>query len=443
MEQRDYKQAVDSIIENEQLRNRIHDEVFKSEKNKKNLKTIVLKHKKITAAALILIVLSIPVSVIGARGIWQQQMKVSVENIGEYAMNYTFETVSDAPQDSDVISLIHVPVKLIFGYVPDGYVNNGNVKLSLGGKGTGGFFVIVYSVDAKNPLQFQGVSKITDTEINGRKAIIQERVAAWDSLLIFYDEYGYAVQIFYKDVSDEDLMKFGNGLELVQCASGEEGAHITDAKYSVPQHVTTAPAATTKGTGFSSIGDEVKDMHSNSWTTDLIFTVEDVQILDSFNGLDASKLNGGQDSFGEDGSILPRIEQQITRGDGINTVDTIGETITHQRKLVYLTIKCVNKSNKLLENSMITPWLQITQQRDGEFTSAGAAYPMYCDRAFEPTTLNGKKAYGYTIQPNETFEYKIAYLLTEEDLNKTLLVNCSMGSAELNRGDSWYVRIAN
>ena len=64
MEQRDYKQAVDSIIENEQLRNRIHDEVFKSEKNKKNLKTIVLKHKKITAAALILIVLSIPVSVI-------------------------------------------------------------------------------------------------------------------------------------------------------------------------------------------------------------------------------------------------------------------------------------------------------------------------------------------------------------------------------------------
>jgi len=173
MVQRDYKQAVDSIIVKEDLHSRIHDEVFKSENSKKSIRKFVLKYRKLSAAAVILILLSIPVSVIGARGIWQQQMKVSVENVGEYAMNYTFETASDIPPDSDVVSLIHVPVKITYGYVPEGYVNTGNNKLSLNGNSQGGFSIIVYSVDEKNPLKFQGVSKITDTEINGRKAIIQ------------------------------------------------------------------------------------------------------------------------------------------------------------------------------------------------------------------------------------------------------------------------------
>jgi len=442
MERRDYKQAVDSIVVNEELHSRIHDEVFKTPNNKKDFKKFVLKHRKLSAAAVIVILLSIPVSVIGARGIWQQQMKVSVENVGAYAMNYTFETVSDTPQDSDVVSLIHAPVKIVYGYVPEGFVNDGNIKLSLNGKGEGGFSIIVFSVDAENPLRFQGVSKITDTEINGRKAIIQERVTAWNSLLIFYDEYGYAVQIFYKNVGDDDLMKFANALELVQCAPGE-GDKITDAKYSMPLQVATQAPVVTDGAGFASIGEEVKGFNTTPFMSkDLSFTVENVKILDSINGLDKSSFtyyDNIKKNFGGDGSILSKSVQNITRGDGINTVDTIEGTTTYNQKLVYITVKCVNNSNDLLENMIIKPQIVLTNNENGKYSTRSVSYPEYCDKAYTPYAPRLDDYNYFTIQPNEEFEFHLAYLMTEEDLDRTLLVHFATWGGTLTK----VVRIAN
>ena len=442
MEQRDYKQAVDSIIVKDDLQSRIHDELFKSPKKKRNITKFVLKHKKLSAAAIILIVLSIPVSVIGARGIWQQHLNVSVENIGEYAMSYTFETASNVPQDSDVVSLIHAPVKIAYGYVPEGYVNTGNNKLSLNGKGEGGFSIIVYSVDADNPLNFQGVSKITDTEINGRKAIIQERLIAWNSLLIFYDEYGYAIQIFYKGVSDDDLIRFGNGLDLVQCASGE-GVDITAAKYSVPQPVVTQAPVVTDGVGFAAIGDEIKGFTTNPYMSkDLSFTVENVKILDSINGLEKSGFtyyDNIKKNFGEDGSILSKSVQNIKRGDGINSVDTIVGTTTYNQKLVYVTVKCVNNSNNVLNNMIIKPQIILTNSENGNYSTRSVSYPEYCDKAYTPYAPRLDDYNYFTIQPNEEFEFHLAYLLTEEDLNRTLLVHFSTWGGTLTK----VVRIAN
>lgn len=450
MEQQDYKQAVDRIVVDEQLRSKVHDQVFKSVKSKKNFNKYVLKHRKIAAAAVLLLLVGIPGSVIGARGIWQQHMDVSVENVGQYAMNYTFETVTDSKGDSDSTSLIHVPVKVQYGYVPEGYVSDGGIKFSLDGKGVQGFSVIVFSVDSKNPLQFQGVTKITDTEINGHKAVIQERATGWNSLLIFYDEYGYVVQIFYKDVSEDELMKFGSGLELVKCDAGE-GFQITDAKYSAPQHITAETKApiTSDGSGFSSVGDEVKGFDKGfgkeMWTSkDLNFTVENVEILDSIKGLDRNRFCDNDHItmyLAEDGSILDKSVQQIIRGDGINTVDTVGDTITYKQKLVYLTVKCVNKGDKLLENMFILPRITLTKQQDGKYSLGGDFNQAYCDKEYTPNARNATNL--FTVQPNEEFEYHVAYLLTEEELSKTILADFSNGLANLAKNESSFVRIIN
>lgn len=446
MGQQDYKQAVDSIVVDEHLRSKIHDDVFKSVNSKKNFNKFVLKHRKIAAAAVILLLLCIPGSVIGARGIWQQHMDVSVENVGQYAMNYTFQTVTDSKGDSDITSLIHVPVKLEYGYVPDGYVSESGIKFSLNGKGVQGLSVIVYSVDSDNPLYFQGVAKITDTEINGHKAVIQERTTAWNSLLIFYDEFGYAVQIFYKDVSEDELMKFGNGLELVKCDSGE-GVHITDAKYSTPQHITAETKApiTSDGSEFSSVGDEVKGFDKKMWMSkDLSFTVENVEILDSINGLDRDRFSHSDHItmyLGEDGSILDKSVQQIIRGDGINTVDTVGDTFTYKQKLVYLTVKCVNKGDNLLENMFILPRITLTNQQDGKYSLGGDFNKAYCDKEYTPNSHNATNL--FTVQPNEEFVYHVAYLLTEEELSRTILADFSNGLANLAKDESSFVRIVN
>lgn len=446
MEQRDYKQAVDRIVVNKELRSKVFNHIYHSKNKKNNIREFAMKHTKIAVAAIILLLVITPVTAIAARGIWQQHMNVSVHNIGKYAMNYTFETVSGENKDSDVTSLIHVPVKLEYGYIPDGYIAK-DIKI-MNSDSTGGFSIVVYSVDENNPLNFQGVTKITDTEVSGHKAVIQERSLAWNSLLIFYDEYGYAVQIYYKGVSMDELMNFGNGLKLVQC-DNSESVFITDAKYSSPQSMTTktkAPA-TTNGSGFTAIGNAVKGYKNSIWmSTDLSFTVEKVELLDSISGFDNkdgfSYNDGINKYFAVDGSVLPKSVEQIVRGDGINSVDTIGDTITYNQKLVYLTIKCVNNSDKLLENMIIKPRLIVLKQNGGEYSEGSTLCDAYCDKPYTPD-LNRYNNNYFTIQPNEQFEYHVAYLLTEEELSKTLLADFSIGGAKLSTGDKWFVRIAN
>lgn len=121
--------------------------------------------------------------------------------------------------ESTNTALEYVDVKL--NYLPEGMVpDDSGEKYSFNDDKMGGFSVILYRLSDGNIYEMNNSIEYTETKINGNRALVIQKpddFAFNRELVIYFEQEGYIFDCYIgTDVTDEDLNKFANGVELVE-----------------------------------------------------------------------------------------------------------------------------------------------------------------------------------------------------------------------------------
>jgi len=446
--------------------NHIFSDKYENEKAN-NLRNIELKdkmknirRKKTLVAAACLVILCIPASVFAATAVISH-LQVKKEQTNKYAYEYNFEDESTATEVKS--ELYHSSVKFDYGYLPDGYIeakssdNKRSNKFALNDDwySNQNLTVVLDGIDEQHKLSFNNVIKTTDMKIGENDASLlylnSTDINKFNKIfLVFYNDYGYALQIYAQEsVPDEELIKIAQNFKLVQCSSDE----AENAYFKLSTDTTVLATTSTTPTTITPIDDSKFLNIGNSFSgfnyymsipynsPDLTYTVENVEFKDSIAGLPTSGFGYNYKDVLQvvdaDGNLAPYIQKEITKGDGITSVDTVVGETTSELKLVYVTMKVKNTSNTLLTPVRIVPSMCCLNNTNGVLSlpttytttavnSWGSA--VYCDRPTKydenPNDTSDSKQeliQTYSVQPQEEFEYHLAFIVEASQTKNMLL----------------------
>lgn len=449
------------------------------ENNKKNiLNDIKLKQniklarrKKAFIAVACIAVVCIPVSALAANKVINQY-KMSKEQTDPYAYEYNIEEVStdSSGEEPTKSELYYSNVKLQYGYFPDGYIESANQNNKFSMKGDYGNYnsaqnisICLRMVDEENNITVQNVLETKDMMINNNNASLiyknfTDKNVFSKELLVYYNEYGYVLELFAQtEVSDDDILKIAQNLELVQCSKDESDVFIPakilykDTFKNDKSNNTTATVALTDTSAFDestflNIGDSFAGQSAYSParynSPNLTYTVKNVEIKDSIAGLDASSFsynyNDVKQLVDASGILKPYVEKQIAKGNGKSSVDTIVGETTSNLKLVYVTMSVKNTTDNLVNQVSMIPTICCLKNTDGSLSAPASNYTtnainsyggwVYCDHPSmydeDPSNTSAPKIrlqQIYSIKPQEEFTYHIAYIVDASKMNNMVL----------------------
>ena len=446
------------------------------------------KKRKMLIAAACTVIILVPCSALAANKV-MSTFKVTKEQTDPYAYQINFEeetltaenAVTAVTEIATKSELFHSDVKLEYGYIPQGFTSGSSgCKFALNGDfySNQNFSVLIDKIHPEKPLSFLDVVQTTDLTIGHNKATLLHKnytdLTSYSKiLLVYYDEYGYYIEIFAQTaVPDAELLKIAENITLASCSKEDSDipvhpedipwvkALMDSAKAKAAATAATAPdiqeAATSSNETTITFGtlDESKFLsirksfqgltYSNASfinSPDITYTVQNVEVKDSIASLNASSFSNNYNEIKQlvdaNGNLKPFVQNEINKGDGKTSVDTVVGQTTSNLKLVYVTMKLKNTTNNVVSTVDIIPKICCLANTNGILslpdvytTKAINDYggSVYCDHPSRydenPSDTSAPPIYlkqTYNIQPNAEFEYHVAYIVDASKMNNMVL----------------------
>lgn len=414
------------------------------------------KQRKFFIVVACFVLLCLPVSAFAANQVINN-IKVNKEQTDKYAYDYKFEDESNEQTNATKSDLYHTNVKFQFGYIPEGYkqTQQNSNKFAYNGSWNSNqnISICLNKVSDKLKLSFTNVLETKDMAIGNNDASFlllnsTDKQRFNKILLVFYNDYGYTLQIFAQNaVPDDEIIKLAQNLQLVPCDESEavrlvDVANLNSTAPVVSNTAQTTPSKLVDDSKFLNMSDTISGLDITHYSSsNLIFTVQNVEIRDSIKGLDVSGFGYSYEDIKQyidaDGNLQPYIEKQIEKGNGTTSLDSIiGET-SNNLKLVYVTMKVKNTSDNVINSIKITPQICCLDTIDGKLslplnniyttnTVGREGWSVYCNRktAYAENPNTSDKQFSIqrvNIQPQEEFEYNVAYIVDETRMNHMVL----------------------
>ena len=434
------------------------------------------KRRKMLVAAACAVIILVPCSAFAANKVINT-FKVNKEQTDPYAYQIKFEeeTVTSGAEIATKSELFHSNVKLEYGYLPQGYTpGNSNNKFALNGDfySNQNISVHIDTIHTDEPLSYLDVVETKDLTIGNNKATLlhksyTDQTSYSKILLIYYDDYGYYIEMFAQTaVPDAEILKMAENISFASCSKEDSDIPVhpeDDPKIKALMdaakakavangtQATTSSSETTIASGpldeskFLSIGKSFSGLtyynpyKSNS--PNLTYTVENVEIKDSIAGMSTSGFSSDYNELKRlvdgNGNLKPYVQNQLTKGDGKTSLDTVVGQTSSDLKLVYVTMKLKNTTNNLVNAATIIPLMCCLDNTDGTLslpsvytTKAINDYggSVYCDHPSRydenPSDTSAPPIYlkqTYNIQPNAEFGYHVAYIVDASKMNNMVL----------------------
>lgn len=310
-----------------------------------NVRKVILQ----VAAVLVGIFCVIPMAVLGAQLVKQYLM--SREQTGKYEDTFSFEK-SDS-QNSVVYVKVMTDFPKEYKRVQDGkflWSNNADKELSL---------VLLYAKE-HNEISVHNISGSKEINVGGHAGVYYDLQVASDydkQIIIFFEEFGYAVQMYgTSNISERELIELASKISLEQTTWDE----ADEAAFIVPKTQTTQSQTVEIVPGNNTKLKESFEM--NMQTVDfkdapVMVNVIGAQVVDSIYDLEGGHLFGpAQDGdeyeyINDDGTLADYTRAVIKRGDGVNSLN---EVILEERvaqKIVVVEFEITN-----LQDAPVSLW---------------------------------------------------------------------------------------
>lgn len=264
-------------------------------------------------------------------------------------MNLSLSADSNAPEY----------VKLNVGYLPDGVISDG-FKYSLNGEHSEKCLTMVVDrVGTKSTFSDTNIIDFEQFEINGNVAVLADVVSSNEFDRRFYiyfeDMASFVTGYITNDYSEEEVKKIMENLTVTEgTADDHDGSALSDQVAWINGNDDLTDA---KNEGiytyydyeYVNLGDELEYNDSES---DIVFTVDNIEVLDNVSSLDRScfgyPMEGRLDDYIDDnGNLLPYERVYYQYGDGVNspTREAV-KTDTADRRMVYATLTVTNTGSE-------------------------------------------------------------------------------------------------
>lgn len=413
------------------------------------------QRRKLIAAAAAAVIIMVPASTFAARQIISS-MSAEKEQTAAYEYQIKFdETTGEKAEAGDTVvngPLFHTPVQMNVNYMLDGFVHKGDNKYSYEGKWESkkNVTVALGYVDADQIISVKNAVSSKDVTVGDKKGMLFYMNAlddeAYDkNLFILFPEYGYVVQIFAQvNITEEDVMKIAENVTLESCDASvaTKYAIYKDARDTEP--VQASNSVTPSATTF----DENQSVELNTpivmsddkymYNASVEYTIEGYELRDTIAGLPQAGFGYTWDSIqnivNSDGTFAGYTHREIKRGDGANSVnEVVGENHVDV-KMVYVTMKVKNTSDKEVSEIKIAPQMCCLNE-DGsipnQYTVEKVGYEgrdVYCDALTmyqeDPEAYAGQQqhyAQRYRLAPGEEKEVHVGYLVDASRTNRMVL----------------------
>lgn len=264
-------------------------------------------------------------------------------------MNLSLSADSNAPEY----------VKLNVGYLPDGVISDG-FKYSLNGEHSEKCLTLVLErVGTKSTFSDTNIADFEQFEINGNVAVLAY-VASNNEFdrrfyIYFEDMASFVTGYITNDYSEEEVKKIMENLTVTEgTADDHDGSALSDQVAWINGNDDLTDA---KNEGiytyydyeYVNLGDELE---YNDAESDIVFTVDNIEVLDNVSSLDRScfgyPMEGRLDDYIDDnGNLLPYERVYYQYGDGVNspTREAV-KTDTADRRMVYATLTVKNTGSE-------------------------------------------------------------------------------------------------
>lgn len=443
--------------------------------------------KFIAAAAAGFVIIAIPGSALAARQI-MTDYNISTKQTNNYEYQVAFSGPTDAssttPENTDVTyvaddtssshydpELYHTFVRMDIGYMMDGYElssnssspDNGLFKYALADDYTEshnitiGLMVINENqVITKN--NAIGTKNIVIGDGNDATIFYKNAldVTSYNKdMIIYFKEYGYAVEIFAQvNIDENDLIDIANSITLTQC---DESVAMKGSRYnsgtisatSTQSRDYSAKKTLVNENNFFDIGQPFSfDSLSAYNDSSLEYTVEGYKTMDSVAEIDEAGFGFQLDTIKritDENGKLSYEKQTIEKGDGSNTISKVTDTKTVNARFVYVTMKVKNTSDTDISEIKIEPQICCLGADDtipyaSYYASSKAdidpeGYSLYCDYPTmydeSPDTYDNNRNYyaqRYTIPAGAEIEYHVGFIVDSDRMDNMVLFFNPVGS---------------
>lgn len=356
------------------------------------------------------------------------------------------------------------------GYLPEGYqqIQSNSLKFHKGEDTLGG--ITITMVDAaylaqeeSGGLNIEKVKQLEETTINGKEAHLitmdvdtERHTQYYDKrIYLFAPEDGYVCVLYgFNDLPMEELVKVAENLQFtktgetvkiekespIEKIKGFEGEIEAEQQrkeekiswdYGVP-----AEELIAIGEPFTAHGNRVGDSNTEDLT--LTLTVTDIEICDSISGLSQENFYDYEDlkaGLQEDGTRKPykRFTGEIQ--EDFNVEEVSREEVT--QKFVKVSMHAENPADEAVELWAGEPMLKYLAQKENGDYAYSTTYteplnfeeyhdggelngPIYFDRT-QDTSEYRKHFFYHVLQPKETLDYTLIYLVDEDRLDEVFL----------------------
>lgn len=354
-------------------------------------------------------------------------------------------------------------IEITPGYIPDGYEKMEGAVLKYCADGTWQNGISINIIDARDLEQasmgIQNVKSVEKTAINGMEAHIltqevdvQRQTRYFDKqILLFNPEDGYVCQVWGgNDIAMEELVKVAEELTFTETDDdidltavkeewkGKETSEEANERwakeameswnYGVPEEYVLPLGQSSQVYGFSPEAE--KDLLLN-------VTIKSAEICDSISGLPAENFldyEKLQQGMNEDGTLKPYKRLAMERGEDGSYQEMAREEVS--QKFLKIFVQAENPHDTMTELYAGSPkitWLE--KNEDGsyaysdlyteplnfqEYYGSSDGMPIYFDRS--GFTEEQRKDFLFCeLQPQETLEYTLIYLVDEDCLDHIYL----------------------
>lgn len=427
----------------EEVTNRIEETLHFLEKGGSVKKRFTFRKVTVIAAAA---VVCVGATAIAANRLYQMQL----EKEKEYQANVGISVGTALPEEV-------AEVEIRAGYLPEGFVQDPN-------KGVEHYYInpeienvgyilgTPYLIDEADPLTVLGAKEAEMLEINGREAVYINRQNTWDeqwqngTIYLVFEEVNRILTVEMWGYADkEELIQIAENVDLVSTGEMVASADLPHwSEQTALENERQVEHTTEEEQTLTADGEAMGNLHQIGDTfavrsfsgegvdeITLNASVTDVQILDDLTLLEDDLIpEEWKELEGEDGKLMPATFTYVKEGNGADTLDEVVRTEEKSVKLVYATVEYTNTEDTVVKDAWFYAGLLYLTEENGtyrEYQSTDDSYDYIANEnrvdswemSYHDVT-GGEKNNNYIpeIQPGETQTVHVAWMVTEENLDR-------------------------
>ena len=281
--------------------------------------------------------------------------------------------------------------------------------------------------------------------------------------LLYPEEYRVLIMYIGDDVLKEEAVKVAENISLVETEHVAKTKDMyTWSEFISPETDTSEVEITTEvsknelkvfdvGETFQMECSGENEAGEYISSDNISVKVHSVQTADDLSLLDEKLVQQEwKDAVGSDGKLVDNTLSYIKKGDGVETLDEVVKTETVKQKLVYVTVTYQNNSDSTINHMMYNGNIMLLQDKDEKYSiyNPCSNSEKACDyvegnsvaRATEMRYGSVREDYGGSnyipsLQPGESIEVSMAWIVNENDLDKMYLnLSTYGGNVEFTEG---------